>query len=184
MGHRHLHALVAGTAVSLLAASSIVAQGPTQPAGPAGPGSIAAPAPNRPVERPFRQGGERWRDMSPEDRQRFKSNIERWRQMPPEERRELRERAGWRQERLKRETEAAIRDSGLQLEAEKRAQFEQRYMQERKRIEQALRQELREKRQRELVPVVERLKKEFAQPQGSAAPSAAATSSVSASPSK
>ena len=95
--------------------------------------------------------------------------------MRPEERREIRDRAGWRQQRLQREAEAAMRDAGLQLEAEKRAQFEQRYMQERKRIEQALRQELREKRQRELAPVVEQLKKEFAQPQGSAAPSATAT---------
>ena len=116
--------------------------------------------------------------MSPEDRQRFQSNIERWRQLPPEERRELRERAGWREQRLKREAEAAIHDSGLQLEAEKRAQFEARYMQERKRIEQALRQELKEKRQRELAPVVERLKKEFAQPQGSATPAASADSGL------
>jgi hypothetical protein len=90
--------------------------------------------------------------------------------MPPEERRELREREGWRQERLKREAEAAIRESGLQLEAERRQQYELRYMQERKRIEQELRRELREKRERELAPVVERLKKEFTQQGASSSP--------------
>lgn len=171
-GQRQLYSLVAGATVSLVAAGSIFGQLPTQPGGPAG--GVAPAAPNRP-DRSLRQGGERLRDMSPEDRQRFQSNIERWRQLPPEERRELRDRAGWRQERLKREADAAMRASGLQLEAEKRAQFEQRYMQERKRIEQALRQELQEKRQRELAPVVERLKKEFAQPQGSATPAPAST---------
>lgn len=39
--------------------------------------------------------------------------------MPPEERRELRLREGWRQQRLKREAEEALRQSGLQLEAER-----------------------------------------------------------------
>ena len=103
--------------------------------------------------------------------------------MPPEERRELREREGWRQQRLKREAEAAIRESGLQLEAERRQEYEQRYMQERKRIEQELRRELREKRERELAPVVERLKREFTREGGSTSPSPAG-SVQSASPSK
>jgi 5-formyltetrahydrofolate cyclo-ligase len=101
--------------------------------------------------------------------------------MPPEERRELREREGWRQERLKREADAAMRASGLQLEAERRQQFEARYMQERKRIEQELRRELREKRERELAPVVERLKKEFTQQGGSSSP-ATTTPAASGSP--
>ena len=65
--------------------------------------------------------------------------------------------------RLKREAEAAIRESGLQLEAERRALFERRYIEERRRIDQELRRELREKRQRELAPVVEKLKKELGQ---------------------
>jgi hypothetical protein len=102
--------------------------------------------------------------------------------MPPEERRELREREGWRQERLKREAEAAIRASGLQLEAERRQQYELRYMQERKRIEQELRRELREKRERELAPVVERLKKEFTQQGGGPTSPAASTPATTNSP--
>lgn len=172
--YRHVNAVVVASAVGLLAAGRMLAQGPVpvQPAVPGGnPGAIARP------DRPVRQGPEQWRSMSPEDRQRFQSNVERWRQMPPEERRELREREGWRQQRLKREAEAAIRESGLQLEAERRQEYERRYMQERKRIEQELRRELREKRERELAPVVERLKREFTPQGGSATPAPAQSAS-------
>ena len=123
---------------------------------------------------------ERWRQMSPEARQRFRSNAERWQQMDPEQRRVLRYREQMRQMRLKREAEEALRQSGLQLEAERRAIYERRYIEERKRIEEALRKEIREKRQRELAPVVERLKNEFGQPVRPASP--AATSPVPASP--
>ncbi|MFL6543314.1 MAG: hypothetical protein ACJ8I9_09110 [Chthoniobacterales bacterium] len=121
--------------------------------------------------------------MSPADRQRFRSNAERWLAMPPEQQRAFRIQEGIRRERLQREAEAAMRESGLQLEAERRAQFERRYMEERRRIDRAMRQEMQERRQRELTPVVEQLKKEFGQqPQNSAAPTAVHTSS--ASPSK
>ena len=175
---RYFYALSASAALSILA-GSIFGQAPAQP-GRSAVGVAPAPARIAPAPRP---GRDRWRNMSPEDRQRFQSNIERWRQMPPAERRELRARAGWRHERLQRELEAAVRDSGLQLEAEKRAKFEERYMQERKRIEQALRQELKEKRQRQLAPVVERLKKEF-ELQSSATPLPRATPPLSPSPAK
>ncbi|MDQ6860928.1 MAG: hypothetical protein M3032_07215 [Verrucomicrobiota bacterium] len=120
--------------------------------------------------------------MSPEDRQRFRSNVERWLAMPPDERRELRMQEGIRRERMQREAEAAIRQSGLQLEAERRAQFEERYAEERRRIDRALRQEMQERRQRELGPVLEQLKREFAQPQNSTNPASSRPSS--ASPSK
>ncbi|MEO5720208.1 MAG: hypothetical protein ABIR71_01905 [Chthoniobacterales bacterium] len=120
--------------------------------------------------RALRQGDQRWREMSPADRQQFRSNIQRWQQLPQNERRDLRAREITRQRQLQREAEAAMRDAGVQVEAARRAQFEQRYLQERRRVEQELRRELQEKRQREMAPVVERLKKEFAQP--SAAPSA------------
>ncbi|MFN2508008.1 MAG: hypothetical protein ABR589_04470 [Chthoniobacterales bacterium] len=122
--------------------------------------------------------------MSPEDRQRFQSNMQRWRQMPLEERRELRRRETMRRQRLQQEAEAAIRESGLQLEAERRRQYELRYIQERKKIEQALRQEIKEKRQRELAPVVERLKREFDQPQQRPVTPAASAAPASPSPRK
>ena len=89
-----------------------------------------------------------------------------------------------RRQRIQREAQAALQDSGLQLEAEKRELYERRYMQERRRIERSLRQELDEKRQRELAPVVESLKKEFAQPQGSASPVSSVADSATPAPKK
>jgi hypothetical protein len=123
----------------------------------------------RSTQQPIAPVPQRWRDMSPQQRQQLQMNAERWQQMDAEERRTFRDQQAWRQMRLKREAEAAMRDSGLQLEAERRAAFEKRYIEERRRIDQELRRELREKRQRELAPVVERLKKEMGGQQGNGA---------------
>ena len=173
-GQRRFRALVA-TALLSLFAGPLWAQAPTQP------GAAAAPRPN--ISRgSVGQGNQRWREMSPADRQHFRSNIERWQQLPPDARNDLRAREISRQQLLKREAEAAMRDAGVQIEAERRAQFEKRYLQERRRVEQELRRELQEKRQREMAPVVERLKKEFTEP--SVAPSAQATPTISRSPAK
>lgn len=181
---RHVYVVIAGAALSFSVIGQLGAQVPTHPGGhPGGPvGAVPGGGNARVQAQPNLRMPDRLGNMSPEDRQRFQNNIERWRSLPPEARRELREREGWRQERLKRDAEAALRESGLQLEAERRAQYELRYMQERKRIEQALREELREKRQREMAPVVERLKKEFTQPQG--ATNSSATTTPAASPGK
>ena len=89
-------------------------------------------------------------------------------QMGPEERKVLRERERVYRERVKVEVDSALRDSGLRLEGEKRDQFEQRYLQERRRIEQALRQETEAKRQQQLPALRERLKNEFQEPSPSA----------------
>jgi len=126
---------------------------------------------------------ERWRKMSPDDRRRLRSNAERWQHMGAEERKAFREQQEWRQMRLKRDAENAMRDSGLQLEADRRALFERRYIEERRRIDQELRRELREKRQRELAPVVEKLKKELDEQPGGGSPSNSG-GSASSSPKK
>ncbi len=118
--------------------------------------------------RRFHGARERWRQMSPEDRQRFRTNAERWLNMSPEERRVLRDREGARHLRLQHEADAALQQSGLELEAEKREAYERRYIQERRRIERAIRLEVEEKRQKELAPVQEQLKKEFGNGQNSA----------------
>jgi hypothetical protein len=120
---------------------------------------------------------ERWNTMPPEDRQVFRRNAERWMQMGPEERRIMREREKAYRDRVKVEVDAALHDSGLHLEGEKRAQFEQRYLQERRRIEHALRQETEAKRQEQLPALRERLKKEFQEP----SPSVTSTSAPAAS---
>jgi hypothetical protein len=99
--------------------------------------------------------------MAPNEQQIFRRNAERWIQMSPEERMIMREREKLYRQQVQREVDAALRDTGLRLEGEKRAQFEQRYLQERRQIEHSLRQEVESKRQQELPALQERLKREF-----------------------
>ena len=126
----------------------------------------AQPQDGRGVE-PSRRGPqlkstrERWFSLSPEDRQVFRRNAERWVQMGPQERNLMRQRERAHRDRLKREAETALRDAGLRLDQEKRDLFEQRYLQERRKIERQLRQEVEAERQQKLPALNERLKKEF-----------------------
>lgn len=169
---RYAYALAVASSLSLCLAPTIFGQAP-----PPQPPVVTRPR----ITRPTSNGLERWRQMRPDERQRFQSNAERWLRLAPEEQRILRQREEMRRERARREAEAALRQSGLELEAERRAQYERRYIEERRRIEQVLRQEIEERRQREMEPVVERLKKEFGQTPSA---SRAGTSSPSVSPSK
>ena len=91
----------------------------------------------------------------------FKKNAERWLQMDPQQRTALRERDRILRQRMKNEAEAVLRDSGLRFENGARQQFEERYLQERRRIERTLRQEIETKRQQQLPELKERLKNEF-----------------------
>ena len=81
--------------------------------------------------------------------------------MSPEERNVMRQRESLRRETIKRETDAALSESGLRLNPQERAQFESRYMQERQKVEQALRQQIEAERQKELPALIQQLKKEF-----------------------
>jgi hypothetical protein len=125
---------------------------------------------------------ERFMALPPQDRQIFKRNAERWIEMGPEERMIMREREKMYRARVSKEVDAALRDSGLNLQGEKRALFEQRYLQERRRIEHSLRQEVESKRQQELPAIQERLKKEFSEP--SPAGTSISASAASTSPKK
>jgi hypothetical protein len=108
---------------------------------------------------------ERWMAMPPAARQNFQRNAERWLRMSPEERNVMRQR-----ENLRRETEAAVRDSGLHLNPQERAQFESRYIQERRKVERGLRQQIEAERQKELPALIQELKKEFQIDQPTKAP--------------
>ena len=104
---------------------------------------------------------ERWLAMPPAARQNFRRNAERWMQMSPEERNVMRQRENLRRETIKRETEAAVRQSGLRLSPQERAQFESRYIQERQKVERTLRQQIEAERQQQLPALIQQLKKEF-----------------------
>ncbi len=165
-------ALIASGVLSLFAAEPAPAQPP-----PGGGGGKF-------FGRRFHGARERWRQMSPEDRLRFRMNAERWLNMSPDERRVLRDRENARHLRLQREADAALQQSGLQLEAEKREAYERRYIQERRRIERAIRLELEEKRQKELAPVQEQLKKEFGNGPSAAPATSPSVSTAAPSPNK
>jgi hypothetical protein len=122
---------------------------------------------------------ERWFQLSPEDRQTFRKNAERWLQMSPEERKVMRDREILRRERIRSEAEAVIRDSGLHLDQAKRDLFQERYLQERGRIDRELRQEYETRRQQQL----ERLKKEFQPTENSPGVPSTSTPAISTSPS-
>src|SRR5437763_861211 len=104
---------------------------------------------------------ERWQALPPEARQNVQGNAERWMRMSPEEQNVMRQRENLRREKIQRETEAALRESGLHLPSQERAQFESRYMQERRKVEQTLRHQIEAERQKELPALIQQLKKEF-----------------------
>src|SRR4030095_6568374 len=104
---------------------------------------------------------ERWMAMPPEARQNFQRNAERWLRMSPAERNVMRQRENLRRETIRRETDAALRESGLKLNPQERAQFESRYIQERRKVERVLRQQIEAERQQELPALIQQLKKEF-----------------------
>lgn len=157
MGRRYANVVAIIGSLSILVASSTSLR--AQPPGAHGFNrSISRHGPQIKTPR------ERWLTLPPEDRQVFRRNAERWMQMSPEERKTMRERDRVYRERIKREVDSVLRDSGLRLEGEKRELFEQRYIQERRRIERALHQEIEAKRNEELPVLNERLKKEFQEP--------------------
>jgi hypothetical protein len=131
---------------------------------------------------PFTTGRDRFYQLSPEERQAFRRNAQRWLQMNPEQRKILREREFARQQQLKAEAEAAMRQLGLSLDPNAQGQFEARYFQERRRIERELRQETEAKRQQQLPQLNEKLKSEFQPHQGGAGATASPSVEGSAKP--
>jgi hypothetical protein len=99
--------------------------------------------------------------MPPDARQNFRRNAEVWMQMTPEQRNLMRQRENVRRQIITRDADAAVRDSGLQLNPQQRAQFESRYIQERRKVEQSLRQQIETERQKEIPALIQQLRREF-----------------------
>jgi hypothetical protein len=99
--------------------------------------------------------------MPPDARQNFQRNAQLWMQMSPEQRNLMRQRENARRQIITREADAAVRDSGLKLNPQERAQFESRYIQERRKVERTLRQQAEIERQKEIPALIQQLRKEF-----------------------
>lgn len=117
---------------------------------------------------------QRFNALNPEDRLLFRRNAERWIQMGPQERELMRQREISRRVRMQQEADAALRDAGLRLDQQRRELFEQRYLQERRKIERELIQENEARRRTELPALNDRLKREFQEtnPAGTIVPKA------------
>ena len=154
-----------GSAAFVLCCAYAQAQ-PQQHRGPAGrPPPMAAPhgpPPSQPHGAPSGQSiRERWLAMPPDARQNFRRNADLWMQMTPEQRNLMRQRENMRRQIITRDADAAVRDSGLQLNPQERARFESRYIQERRKVEQSLRQQIQTERQKEIPALIQQLRKEF-----------------------
>ena len=99
--------------------------------------------------------------LTPEQRKRFQENFLRWSNLSPEEKKSLADREIFRRKKIAEEIDAALKEAGLELDAERRELFTRRYGEERHRIEEQLRKELDEKRRPLLKDVIARLKAEF-----------------------
>jgi hypothetical protein len=99
--------------------------------------------------------------MPPDARQNFQRNAQLWMQMTPEQRNLMRQRETTRRQIMTRDADAAVRDSGLQLNPQERARFESRYIQERRKVEQSLRKQIETERQKEIPALIQQLRKEF-----------------------
>src|SRR4029450_4511185 len=104
---------------------------------------------------------ERWLAMPPDARQNFRRNAELWMQMTPEQRNLMRQRENMRRQIIPRDADAAGRGGGRQLNPQERARFESRYIQERRKVEQTLRQQIETERQKEIPALIQQLRKEF-----------------------
>ncbi len=104
--------------------------------------------------------------LSPEQKKRFEENFYKWSNLPPEEKKSLRHRDESRRKRMAQDIDEAIQKAGLTLDQTQKEQFSQRYTEERRKLEEELRNEMNEKRQPRLEAIVGKLAKEF----GSATP--------------
>lgn len=111
--------------------------------------------------------------LTPEQRKRFQENFQRWINLSPDEKRTMRDRDEARRKQISDEIDAAVTQSGLQLEGERRARFAKRYAEERRRVEMQLRRESEEKRKPLVQDIIGRLTAEFSEGALTPAPAAA-----------
>lgn len=156
----------------LFAAAGVSAQPGPPPDGPGKRDDCGDPR----VER-FKKKLEK---MAPEERERFRQNWERWKKMGDREREEFRKKAEAERQRMRKTIDDAIAKAGLTLSADEREVFVLRYRQERRKIEEELRQETESLRAAKIDAALERLKAEFKPSSPSPSPAPAPSASPTA----
>ena len=147
--------IVFSLAVICATASPVFSQ--QDPGSPAVPVDAPKTAPgrpggdNRPDKKPGAAGHDRnWPEefskrlekMAPKERERFMENLQRWKSMGEDERRKLKEagRDDW--SRMREEVNKTAKDLGLTLDRDQREMFELRFRQERRKVEQKVREQM------------------------------------------
>jgi dsDNA-binding SOS-regulon protein len=120
----------------------------------------AKPKPPKPDE--WSEARRLFEQLSPDQQKKFLDNLDQWKAMPPEEQELFRDRELFRREKIAQEIQDSINKSGLRLDDDQREVYALRYTQERRKIEEALRKEMDQKRQVMVGDMLARLKLEFA----------------------
>jgi hypothetical protein len=107
---------------------------------------------------------EAFRNMSPEERERWTKRIREWTEMPPEKKKSLADREEFFRRKIKEDIDAALVKTGLTLNEEQKKLFGERYLDERRKIESELRKEMEEKRGPRVDAMIDKLKEEFSAP--------------------
>jgi hypothetical protein len=169
-------------ALTCLAPAAMAVAQPAPSASPSPSASPAVPpAPNawhRPPPkdwRSFQDFKKKLDQMTPEERARFKENWKRWKEMGDRERAEFQQRAAQEHAWMDKAIDDAVAKLGLTLDHDQKEVFALRYKQERRKIEEALCQEMRTKRDQQLNDMLQRLKTEFSTPKPAATATPAPT---------
>ena len=143
-------------------AASLKAQTQSPPAEPPpAKGAAATPGehPNRKAVDPL---VEIIRSLTADQKNQLMENIKAWQQISPDLKQALRNRDSLLRKKFKDEVDAALVDTPVS--PEQRSAFEERYREERKKVDSGLRAELDGRRKAALDEVVQRLKKTLAAP--------------------
>ena len=137
---------------------SSTATSPAHKTGPNGKGQIQARTPSGPE---FENVRNALNALTPEQLQRFQQNFIRWSNLSPEEKKLLRDRESVQRQKMLADAQAALASTGLQLSQERQMQFFKRYGEERRKIEESLRQEMEGLRKPRVEQLILQLKTEF-----------------------
>ena len=135
----------------------------TPPEPPPAKGAAATPG-ERPNRKSLDPLVEIIRSLTTDQKNQLMENIKAWQQISPDLKQSLRNRDSLLRKKFKDEVDAALGDTPIS--AEQRTAFEERYRDERKKIDLGLRAELESRRKVALDEVVQRLKKTITAPAG------------------
>lgn len=108
------------------------------------------------------------RTLPPEKKKQLLENLKAWQTLSDDQKQALRDRDGQLRKRATEEASAHITDSNLT--PEQAEQFQKRYLEERRKVETSLKQELESRRKTELEQIAQRLRKEIQSPENDKKP--------------